>query len=269
MKVINSALSTLPFLSASIMNKQLNNKDGRVLQGRRKHSWLSIERWRCEETMSAKLNFRDGRCVRMEEKASHHDIEVSLMQRVFVSALSAIACCMAFSTVVLAGGADPADYPLRVNILTYTSHSRHARESKAFSDAPDYLDGLGQGDLFENGVPRGFTFTYSCIDALRASSGYETFPARWKKADKTVTVLLPEPGKPWNWVACDLRTEMRPGMAYFWHEGSVVEKASTVLKDWMVKHQWDPENGKDQPVDAEPGSSSSSGTSSSQGAAPQ
>lgn len=219
--------------------------------------------------MNARLIATDGSCVRMEEKASHDDLGVSLMQRVVLSGLSTIACCLALSTVVLAGGPDPADYPLRVNILTYTSHSRHTREGKGFSDAPDYSDGLGQGDLFENGVPRGFNFTYSCIDALRASSGYETFPARWKKTDKTITVLLPEPGKPWNWVGCDLRAEMRPGLAYFWQDGSVVERASAVLKDWMMKHQWDPEKGKDQPVDVEPASSSSSGTSSSQGTAPK
>jgi hypothetical protein len=175
------------------------------------------------------------------------------MRRIFMFALSGIVVSLALATAVMAGGPDPANYPLRVYIFKYVSLSRHNRESKNSSDAPDYVDGHGLADLFENGEPRGFIFSYSCIDSLRNSGGYATFPARWKKKEKTLEVLLPEVGKPWNNVTCDLRTEMRPGLAFFLRDDSIAEESAAVFKDWMVKHQYDPEKGKDDPLAGDDG----------------
>jgi len=89
------------------------------------------------------------------------------MQRAFLVGLVAVAGFLALSTAVQAGGPDPADYPLRVHVLKSTSQSRHSRESKSFSDTPDYIDGQGVADLFEGGEPQGFEFSYSCIGGCR------------------------------------------------------------------------------------------------------
>jgi hypothetical protein len=86
-----------------------------------------------------------------------------LTRLVFWFGLSAVAGCLALSTAARASAHDPADYTLRTHILTYTSHSRHACENKNLSDGRDYVDGMGQADLLENGDPRGFGFTYSCM----------------------------------------------------------------------------------------------------------
>lgn len=172
------------------------------------------------------------------------------MRRIFVCVLSGLAGCLAFSAVVLAKGPDPADYPLRVHVLKNTSRSRHSRESKTFSETPDYLDGAGGADLFESGQPMGFQFRYSCIEPLKASEGYATYPARWKKREKTLEILVPQAGKPWNMESCDLQVVlMRPGLAYFWNvdDDTVVEELAAKFKDWMVKHQYDPEKGMDEP----------------------
>jgi hypothetical protein len=171
------------------------------------------------------------------------------MRRVCICIVSMLAGCLALSTAVLAGGRDPADYPLRVHILHYNSHAPNNRDSKSFTGLPDYIEGVGHADLFENGEPRGFQFTNSCTDPLTISGSYETYPARWKKKEKTLEILVPQAGKPWNMVACDLRTEMRTGLAYFWTEDSVVEESTAAFKDWMVKHQYDPEKGKDVPIE--------------------
>jgi hypothetical protein len=170
------------------------------------------------------------------------------MKRVFPFGLGAVAGCLLLSTAVLASGPDPADYPLRVLVFRNTFQPRHAREAKHFDDGPDYVDGMGVADLFEHGAPRGFEYSYSCIEGMRASSGYETFPARWKKREKTLQILLPQPGKPWNSVSCDLRTEMRDGMAFYWRDDSVATEGTAAFKDWMVKHEYDPENDKNDPV---------------------
>jgi hypothetical protein len=185
-----------------------------------------------------------------------------------VCVLSGLAGWLVFDTAVLAKAPDPADYPLRVHVLKNTARSRHSRESKSFSDAPDYLDGEGGADLFEEGQPLGFQFRYSCVDPLRASEAYATYPARWKKRDKTLEILIPQPGKPWNLEGCDLQVVARPGLAYFWNpdDDRVVEETAAKFKEWMVKHQYDPEKDLNDPIglDAEPGAPGESGSSSSQ-----
>ena len=176
------------------------------------------------------------------------------MQRAFFCGLGVVMGCLALSMAVSAGGRDPADYPLRVHIFKYVSQSRHGREPKNRNDdGPDYVDGQGVADLFENGEPRGFQFTYNCIDVLRESGGYSTIPARWKKKEKTLELLAPEPGKPWNSETCDLKTEMRPGLAFILKNDSMAEESAAALKEWMAKHEYDPEKGKDAPVAADDG----------------
>ena len=170
------------------------------------------------------------------------------MRRVFLIGLAAVVGCLALSSAVEAGGPDPADYPLRVLVFKNTFQSRHPRESKHFEDGPDYVDGMGVANLFEKGTPRAFEYTYSCIEGMRASSGYETFPARWKKKDKTLQLLVPRPGKPWDSVTCDLRAEMRDGSAFYWKDDELAVEGAAAFKDWMVKHQYDPENDKNDPV---------------------
>ncbi|MGD0632210.1 MAG: hypothetical protein ABR987_23035 [Terracidiphilus sp.] len=176
------------------------------------------------------------------------------MRLIFLLGLGTVAGCLALSTPALAAKPDPADYPLRVHILKDTAQSRHARESKNLSDTPDYIDGMGAADLFERGVPQGFTFSYSCVDGLKASSGYGTYPARWKKNEKTLEVLVPQPGKPWNVETCSLKAELRPGLVFYWKNGILAEESAGLLKDWMVKHQYDPEKERVDPIMA-PGES--------------
>jgi len=170
------------------------------------------------------------------------------MRLVFFFGLGAVAGCLAQSVPALAGKADPADYPLRVHILKNTARSRNTREPQHLGDSPDYIDGMGVADLFESGEPQGFTFSYSCVDGLKASSGYGSYPARWKKAQKTLELLVPQPGKPWNLETCSLQAAMRPGLVFCWKNGNIAEESGAVLKEWMVKHQYDPEKDKDDPV---------------------
>ena len=173
------------------------------------------------------------------------------MRRAFFVALGLLGFCLLPATHTFAKDAD--DFPLRVVIFRNTEHGRHTREAKSFNETPDYLDGMGQADLFENGLAVAFEYSYSCMPGMRPSGGYETFPARWKKRDKTLEILVPEPGKPWNNVSCVLRATMQPGIALFWSgDDDVMQEPATKFKEWMVKHQFDPENGKDMPIEQDP-----------------
>ena len=60
--------------------------------------------------------------------------------------------------------------------------------------------------------------------------------------------VLPQAGKPWNQEGCDLQTEMQTGLVYYWKNGAVAEESDALLKAWMVKHKFDPENGSEEPA---------------------
>ena len=162
------------------------------------------------------------------------------MRRVLLSGLTVFAFCALFSTAVLAGH-NPADFPLRVHIFSFNSHSHY------YYWTVNYVDGEGRANLYENGEPRGFDFSYRCGERLRASAGYETYLARWKKPGRTLEILQPQFGKPGAFDSCDLDVLMKDS-AYIRHNGLLDEESADRYKKWMVRHQYDPEHGKDIPV---------------------
>jgi len=170
------------------------------------------------------------------------------MRPVLLFALSTFAVCMAVSTAVEAGGPNEANYPLRVHILKFNKRAGKGDEAKNLSDAPDFVQGMGVADLFENGQPQGFQFSYDCIYGVQASQGYSNVPARWKKKGKRLEILVPEPKKPSNLDSCPLDVEITPLLAFYWKDGRISEERIEVLKAWMVKHQYNPEDDQEDPV---------------------
>jgi hypothetical protein len=152
---------------------------------------------------------------------------------------------MLSSTVALARH-NAADYPLRVHINQFNSYSHYWGYGN--TQNLDVVDGEGRANLFENGEPRGFDFKYRCGERLRGSAGHETYPARWKKQDKVLEILLPQFGKPGAYDACDLEVIMKENTVYVRTNGVLHEEPAAKYKEWMVKHQYDPEHGKNEPV---------------------
>jgi hypothetical protein len=134
-----------------------------------------------------------------------------------------------------------ADYTLRLHIFSKDSttfyYSRNVDEQK----------GEGRANLFENGAVHGVDFNYSCDEKLKASFGYETYPAKWKKPGQVLTVLLPVFGKSNAYFTCNLNTAMKD-VAYTRHNGMMGSEAPEKYKAWMVKHEYDPEHGKNMPA---------------------
>jgi hypothetical protein len=185
------------------------------------------------------------------------------MRRVFLFILSGLAGCLLLSTAVLAGGHSAADYPLRVHIFQFNSHS-HYYHGGGYGGITslDVVDGEGRANLYENSEPRGFDFSYRCGERLRASPGYETYMERWKKPGRTLEILLPEFGKPGAFDSCEMQVDMKD-TAYFKHGGLLDEEPAAVFKQWMEKHQYDPEHGKNMPVAAAPAPAGVAGTGAS------
>ena len=151
-----------------------------------------------------------------------------------------IACCLLLTSVAFAGKLDTADYPLRVHVFAFNG-SAHYRGGSL-----DQVDGDGRANLYENGDPKGFDFSYSCGVRLNVSPGFETYPARWKKPGKSMEIVLPVFGKPGAGESCELKVLMKDSV-YVRRNGLIGEEPAAVFKDWMVKHKYDPEHGLNQP----------------------
>jgi len=161
------------------------------------------------------------------------------------SRLLLAATFLAVPALLIAESHNPADYPLRLHIFgrnqTTFYHNRQTDEAK----------GEGRANLYENGEPRGMDFQFECDTRLQVSSGFETFPAKWKKPNQELVVLLPQFGKPGSYDTCKFKVEMKD-FSYYMRNGQLASEPTAVFKQWMVKHEYDPEHGKNTPVAAVP-----------------
>jgi len=155
---------------------------------------------------------------------------------VFILVLSGL-----LSIPLWAGGRSLADYPLRVHVFQNSEHVHYVHTQI------DVVSGEGRANLFENGEPRGFDDNFRCGDRMRTSPGFETYPARWKKKDRTLEVLLPQMGKPGAMESCELQVSMKEN-TYYRHSGALEEEPAAAFKERMEKHKYDPEHGKNEPV---------------------
>ena len=134
-----------------------------------------------------------------------------------------------------------ADYPLRV----------HVYEQKWHKHPNGFIDGDGRANLFEHSQPRAFDYTFNCSELFRASMGWETYPAKWRSRDGELDILIPVMGKPGAHSECILKVVMK-NAAYYKRNGQLNEEPASAFKEWMEKHQYDPEHGKNQPTGLEP-----------------
>ena len=147
------------------------------------------------------------------------------------------------STKAVADSKNPADYPLRLQIFGRSQTSFYYRRTRSL----DETQGDGRANLYENGEGRGLNFDYQCGYKVRASFGYETYPARWKKPGKTLVVLMPIFGQSGKFFTCDFNTDMKD-FAYAEGKDGLRSEPVAQFKLWMQRHDYDPEHGKDVPV---------------------
>jgi hypothetical protein len=172
------------------------------------------------------------------------------MRRLVLPGSIALAICFLSSLPASAGKFTAADYPLRVLIL-FRNGTRHYHGNGGGISSLNAVDGLGEANLFENGQPTGFDFNYTCLQPITPTPAFETFMARWKKQGRVLQIVMPVMGgKPGDMNSCDLNVNLKQGTAYFRRNGAVIEEPSAQFKEWMDKHQYDPEHGKDMPVAA-------------------
>ncbi len=143
------------------------------------------------------------------------------------------------SGVSVAESHNLADYPLRLHIFKVSSHV-HRRHGIVW-----WVDGDGRANLFENGNPAGIDFAYRCGDRFMDSSGYETYPARWKKPGETLVILTHRLGSDAT-EPCELKVDVKE-FVYVGRNSEATEPPG-VLKQWMADHHYDPEHGLNEPT---------------------
>lgn len=138
---------------------------------------------------------------------------------------------------------NPADYPLRLHILTSSGTSFYRNR------VTEEVKGDGRGTLFENSEPRGVDFSFDCPQKIKPSFGFETYPAKWKKKNAELLVLFPVFGRSNAYFACALKTQLKD-YVYFMRNGQLDSQPAAQFKAWMLGHAYDPEHGKSTPVAA-------------------
>jgi hypothetical protein len=163
-----------------------------------------------------------------------------------IRAAKLLCLCLLTPIVLHAESKNPADYPLRIHVFgrneTTFYHNRYAEEAK----------GEGRANIFENGEARGVDFTFDCSEKLKASFGYDTYPARWKKPGQELVVLLPVFGKTNAFFTCNFKTDVKD-FAYLRHNDKMTSEPVAEYKKWMAKHDYDPEHGKNAPTKPQQG----------------
>jgi hypothetical protein len=147
--------------------------------------------------------------------------------------------------ILTAESKNPADYPLRLHIFNRSQTTFYEHRSA------DEAKGEGRADLYSGGEAHGVDFTYDCSEKVKASFGYETYPAKWKKPNQELVVLLPVFGKAGAYYTCNFKTDVKD-FAYATQNGKLREEPVAAFKTWMTKHEYDPEHGKNVPVKPEP-----------------
>lgn len=149
---------------------------------------------------------------------------------------------LATSSLALAKSKNPADYPLRIHVFgrnqTTWYSFRQVNEAK----------GEGRADLFENGDVHGVDFNYACSEKLIPSFGFETYPAKWKKPNRELVVLLPTFGKTGSYFTCNFNTDVKEFVYFRGRRGGLGSESPQEYEAWMARHDYDPVHGKNLPV---------------------
>jgi hypothetical protein len=154
---------------------------------------------------------------------------------------SMLVVAMMMSTMIVAESKNPADYPLRLHIFGRSQTTFYHWRSE------DEAKGDGRANLFENSEAHGVDFNYDCGEKVRASFGFQTYPARWKKPGRELVVLLPVFGESGKFFTCDFKTDVKD-FAYAMGRNGLNSEPVAQYKLWMQRHDYDPEHGKDVPV---------------------
>ncbi len=102
------------------------------------------------------------------------------------------------------------DYPLRVEIIWKHWEVYNLAPG---STIPSFVHKVnGHGNIHDGSAAQGFDFEYQGSPNLGAAAPNEIFPARWKKPQQELELLLPDVGHQGKYFTCELETLVRKGV---------------------------------------------------------
>lgn len=119
---------------------------------------------------------------------------------------------------------DPADYPLSVHIL-------HAQWNR---DRHGVHHGWGRGNIREGDTVRGFDYSFDGCTPFRETISPQKYPAKWKKPQLQLQVLVSEIGKVNKFETCNVNTSLIEGV-YMRGPGGIRALSQEQFKAWRVK----------------------------------
>jgi hypothetical protein len=155
---------------------------------------------------------------------------------------------------------NPADYPLRIHIYRFNQHAHY------HNGILDFIEGEGRANLYENGEPKGLDFSFDCGERFMNSSGFETYPAKWKKPGQSLVLLMHKIGSN-SASTCEIKVDVKD-FAYLMRNGNLTTEPASVFKQWMTQHHYDPEHGLDEPTPSAPAPAGTTAPAAAPPAAP-
>lgn len=116
-----------------------------------------------------------------------------------------------FLTSGMLAGRNPADYPLRIQIVE--SHWHRHRDGS--------VDGWGRGDVEDGDAIHGFDFIYESMAPFQRTVGTTRYAAKWKKEPVKLEMLVGEIGSPDRFHGYDLKISQRDDVYVRSPEGSI------------------------------------------------
>jgi len=105
---------------------------------------------------------------------------------------------------------DTSDYPLRIELLdnTWTWY----RPYPVRDPANIVYRVTGRGNIGDGSTTHAFDFNYECFTHARVTLENQFYPAKWKKPQHELELLVPDIGKEGKYKACEVRTTLRDGV---------------------------------------------------------
>jgi hypothetical protein len=140
--------------------------------------------------------------------------------------LPAILFCLASSAFA---GRDPADYPLRAQLLqqSWTSRDLVRGEYRA----------AGRGNLWEGETVHAFDFAYDCAVALTTSTANHAYPAKWRRQGERLDLLGSRIGKNDKYEECELKITMTSGVYVVGTGDGILELTQQNYRDLIAKQK--------------------------------
>jgi hypothetical protein len=115
-------------------------------------------------------------------------------------ALLSVTALFAPARAAYASSPDPDRFQLQVHVF-----ERSVRRVKRFGA----YKGEGKANLIEAGQINGIEFAYDCDYKFHSSEADEFYPARWKRQNETMDILMGELGSDTKTHTCELKIQMK------------------------------------------------------------